>query len=550
MNSSRHILVAVAWPYAAGSRHLGHLAGAYLPADIFARYHRLAGNRVLMVSGSDVHGTPITVLADQEGVEPQAIVDRYHAEFVADWEKLGISWDLYTSTGTPNHYAVTQDVFSRLLEKGYITEGASIQLYDPQAERFLPDRYVEGTCPHCGYRDARGDQCDDCGRTLDAIELVDPRSRMSNATPVTRETRHYFLRLDAFADRLTDWLTTRQGWRRHVKNWAMGMVNEGLPQRAITRDLSWGVPLPPPADRLGDQKRIYVWFDAVIGYLSAAKEWAQIRGTPDEWKRWWEDPDAESYYFIGKDNIPFHAVIWPAMLMGYGGLNLPTDVPANQYVTFRQEKASSSRGVGRSIGWYADRIQPDALRYALGSILPEQNDTDFSDAELIRRVNDELVATWGNLVHRVLSMAHSWCGGKTPEGQSPGTDDVALLAKVDAGLTQTGKMLEKVELRAGLRQAMEGAQAVNIYLNAQAPWLLRREDPRRAETVLHTALSAINGLKTAFAPYLAFSSERLHEMLGQPGSVADGGWSRSPLVPAALEAPRPLFAKLDEDLLD
>ena len=550
MNSSRHILVAVAWPYAAGSRHLGHLAGAYLPADIFARYHRLAGNRVLMVSGSDVHGTPITVLADQEGVGPQAIVDRYHAEFVADWEKLGISWDLYTSTGTPNHYAVTQDVFSRLLEKGYITEGASIQLYDPQAERFLPDRYVEGTCPHCGYRDARGDQCDDCGRTLDAIELIDPRSRMSNATPVTRETRHYFLRLDAFGDRLTEWLTTRQGWRRHVKNWAMGMVNEGLPRRAITRDLSWGVPLPPPADRLGEQKRIYVWFDAVIGYLSAAKEWSQIQGTPDEWKRWWEDPDAESYYFIGKDNIPFHAVIWPAMLMGYGGLNLPTDVPANQYVTFRQEKASSSRGVGRSIGWYADRIQPDALRYALGSVIPEQNDTDFSDAELIRRVNDELVATWGNLVHRVLSMAHAWYGGRTPEGRSPVADDVALLAKVDAGLTQTGRMLEKVELRAGLRQAMEGAQAVNIYLNAQAPWLSRKEHPQRAETVLHTALSAINGLKTAFAPYLAFSSERLHTMLGQPGSVADAGWSRSPLVPAVLEAPRPLFAKLDEDLLD
>ena len=550
MNSTRHILVAVAWPYAAGSRHLGHLAGAYLPADIFARYHRLAGNRVLMVSGSDVHGTPITVLADQEGVGPQAIVDRYHAEFVADWEKLGISWDLYTSTGTPNHYAVTQDVFSRLLEKGYITEGASIQLFDPQAERFLPDRYVEGTCPNCGYRDARGDQCDDCGRTLDAIELIEPRSKMSDATPISRETRHYFLRLDAFADRLTEWLTTRQGWRRHVKNWAMGMVTEGLPQRAITRDLSWGVPLPPPADQLGDRKRIYVWFDAVIGYLSAAKEWAHIKGSPDEWKRWWEDPDAESYYFIGKDNIPFHAVIWPAMLMGYGGLNLPTDIPANQYVTFRQEKASTSRGVGRSISWYADRIQPDSLRYALGSVLPEQNDTDFSDSELIRRVNDELVATWGNLVHRVLSMAHSWYGGKMPEGHSPATDDVALLAKIDAGLAQAGKLLERVELRAGLRQAMEGAQAVNIYLNAQAPWLLRRKDPRRAETVLHTALSAINGLKTTFAPYLAFSSETIHTMLGQPGSVADGGWSRSPLVPAVLEAPRPLFAKLDEDLLD
>ena len=550
VKSRRHILVAVAWPYAAGSRHLGHMAGAYLPADIFARYHRIAGNRVLMVSGSDVHGTPITVLADREGVEPQVIVDRYHAEFLTDWEKLGISWDLYTSTGTPNHYEVTQDVFSRLLERGYITEGASTQLYDPKAKRFLPDRYVEGTCPNCGYRDARGDQCDNCGRTLDAIELIEPRSKMSDATPVTRETKHFFLRLDAFSDRLSEWLSTRRGWRRHVQNWAMGMVNEGLPQRAITRDLLWGVPLPPPADRIGEGKRIYVWFDAVIGYLSAAKEWARIQGAPEAWKRWWEDPEAESYYFIGKDNIPFHAVIWPAMLMGYGDLNLPTDVPANQYVTFRQEKASSSRGIGRSVGWYADRIQADALRYALGSALPEQNDTDFSDTELIRRVNDELVATWGNLVHRVLSMAHNWYGGRMPQSLSPDGDDAALLAEIDHRLEKAGEMLERVELRAGLRQAMEGAQAGNVYLNAQAPWLLRREDPDRAETVLSTALSAINGLKVAFSPYLPFSSEKIHAMLGQPGTSADGGWQRSPLSEGALARPQPLFEKLDEDLLD
>ncbi len=549
MKSSRHILVAVAWPYAAGSRHLGHLAGAYLPADIFARYHRLAGNRVLMVSGSDVHGTPITVLADQEGVEPQVIVDRYHAEFLTDWEKVGIAWDLYTSTGTANHYAVTQDVFSRLLEKEYITEGTSTQHYDPKVERFLPDRYVEGTCPHCGYRDARGDQCDDCGRTLDAVELVEPRSRLSDATPVTRETKHFFLRLDAFEDRLSEWLSTRKGWRRHVQNWALGMVNEGLPQRAITRDLVWGVPLPPPADRLGEGKRIYVWFDAVIGYLSAAKEWARIQGTPDEWKHWWEDPDAESYYFIGKDNIPFHAVIWPAMLMGYGGLNLPTDVPANQYVTFRQEKASSSRGIGRSVGWYADRIQPDALRYALASALPEQNDTDFSDTELIRRVNEELVATWGNLVHRVLSMAHSWYGGRMPRLLSSDDEDAALLERIDAGLSEAARLLEKVELRAGLRQAMEGAQAVNVFLNAQTPWLLRRHDPDRAETVIRTALSAIAGLQVAFSPYLPFSSAKLGEMLGLAGSA--DGWKRPALSDGTtLKKPRPLFAKLEDGLLD
>ncbi len=540
----------MAWPYAAGSRHLGHLAGAYLPSDIFARYHRIAGNRVLMVSGSDVHGTPITVLADQENVTPQAIVDRYHAEFLTDWEKLGISWDLYTSTGTANHYAVTQDIFSRLLEKGYITEGESTQLFDPKADRFLPDRYVEGTCPHCGYGDARGDQCDECGRTLDAIELIDPRSRMSDATPVTKETKHFFLRLDVFGERLGEWLSTRQGWRRHVKNWAMGMINEGLPQRAITRDLLWGVPLPPPADRLGEGKRIYVWFDAVIGYLSAAKEWAQRQGTPDEWKRWWEDPEAESYYFIGKDNIPFHTVIWPAMLMGYGGLNLPTDVPANQYVTFRSEKASTSRGIGRSVGWYADRIQPDALRYALSSVMPEQNDTDFSDSELIRRVNDELVATWGNLVHRVLSMAHSWYGGRMPRCSSPTGEDQALLSEIDLALDEAAEMLERVELRAALRRAMEGAQAVNVYLNAQAPWLRRADHPERAETVIYTALNAIGGLKVAFSPYLPFSSAKLHGMLGRPGTLTEGGWRRPEPADATLEKPRPLFNKLDKDLLE
>ena len=368
VKSRRHILVAVAWPYAAGSRHLGHMAGAYLPADIFARYHRIAGNRVLMVSGSDVHGTPITVLADREGVEPQAIVDRYHAEFLTDWEKLGISWDLYTSTGTPNHYEVTQDVFSRLLEKGYITEGTSTQLYDPKAHRFLPDRYVEGTCPHCGYRDARGDQCDDCGRTLDAIELIAPRSRMSDATPVTRETKTLLPAVGRlFGDRLTEWLTTREGWRRHVKNWAMGMVNEGLPQRAITRDLLLGS-APPSTRRPAGGPQAHLCVVRRGDRLSLGRQGVGAdTGSPGcSGNDGGRIPDAESYYFIGKDNIPFHAVIWPAMLMGYGDLNLPTDVPANQYVTFRQEKASSSRGIGRSVGWYADRIQADALRYALG----------------------------------------------------------------------------------------------------------------------------------------------------------------------------------------
>ncbi len=544
---SRRILVAVAWPYASGPRHLGHLAGAYLPADIFARYHRLAGNQVLMVSGSDVHGTPITVRADQEGVPPQVIVDRHHSEFLRDWEKIGISWDLYTSTGTPNHYAVTQEVFLRLLENGYLEKRTSSQFYDPEADRFLPDRYVQGTCPHCGYPEARGDQCDNCGRTLDPVDLIDPVSKISGARPVERDTEHYFLLLSKLEDRLREWLETRTGWRRHVRNWALGMVNEGLPDRAITRDLEWGVPLP--VDDLGPGKRIYVWFDAVIGYLSASKEWAASSGDPEAWRLWWQDPEAESYYFVGKDNIPFHTVIWPAMLMGYGGLDLPTNVPANQYVTFEAQKASASRGVGRSIGWYTERLEPDALRYAIGSVLPEQNDTDLSDEEMIRRINEELVATWGNLVNRVLSLSHRNFEGRVPVPGDLTPADEALIASIDTALTTTAAHIEAVELRAGLRTAMEAATEVNVYLNAEAPWQVLKTDAARAGTILWVAIQAISGIRVALSPYLPWTTTRLGEMLGL--DPEPGAWER-PVVTGgnALGEIGPLFTKLEPGALD
>jgi methionyl-tRNA synthetase len=544
---SKRILVAVAWPYASGPRHLGHLAGAYLPADIFARYHRLAGNDVLMVSGSDAHGTPITVRADNEGVEPQVIVDRYHAEFLENWDRLGISWDLYTSTDTPNHHAVTQDMFLGLLANGYLAKRTSSQLYDPEAGRFLPDRYVEGTCPHCGYPEARGDQCENCGRTLDPTDLINPRSRLTGATPVSRDTEHFFLLLSKLEEPLREWLESRAGWRKHVKNWALGMVNEGLPDRAITRDIEWGVTIP--VDDLGPGKRIYVWFDAVIGYLSASKEWAQNSGDPAAWKKWWEDPEAESYYFVGKDNIPFHTVIWPAMLMGYGGLNLPTDVPANQYVTFASEKASASRGVGKSMGWYADRLEPDALRYAIASVLPEQNDTDLSDEDIIRRINEELVATWGNLVNRVLSLSERNFAGKVPSPGPLTATDEALIASVDKALGTAAGHIEAVELRAGLRAAMDAAAEVNAYLNSEEPWKALKTDPERAGTILWTAIQAISGIRVGLSPYLPFSSARLGEMLGiGPGLT---GWRR-PEVPGGtpLGDASPLFLKLESDALD
>ena len=537
--AGRPVLVAVAWPYASGSRHLGHLAGAYLPADIYARHQRLVGNRVLMVSGSDVHGTPITVRADAEGVTPRDIADRYHAEFVADWDRLGISWDLYTSTGTENHAAVTHDLFLRLLENGHIDRRTSDQYYDAEASRFLPDRYIEGTCPHCHYAEARGDQCEDCGRTLDPEELVDPRSKITGGTPEVRQTEHFYLRLSDFSEALGAWLDGRQGWRRHVLNFSKGWVEDGLHDRAITRDLDWGVEVP--VDDLGPGKRIYVWFEAVIGYLSASKEWAQLQGDPEAWRDWWEGDEARSVYFIGKDNIPFHTIIWPGMLLGYGGLNLPTDVPANQYVTFKGGKASASRGVGLTIGEGLDLFQADALRYALAASLPEQSDTDLSIDEIGRRINEELVATWGNLVNRVLSMVHSTCGGVVPEVGGRTADDLAVLATVDGALDVVTDLIERVELRAALRTGMDAAATVNAYLNATEPWKLARSDPERAQAVLSTALAAVAGVRVALSPYLPFSTMALDDELGP----VDAWQRREPVPGSPIGKPVPLFAKVD-----
>ena len=538
-HSSTPILVAVAWPYASGSRHLGHLAGAYLPADVFARYQRLMGNRVLMVSGSDVHGTPITVRADAEGVTPSEIADKYHAEFVKDWERLDISWDCYTSTGTNNHKEVVQELFMTLLNKGHIDKRTSEQYFDQEVNRFLPDRYIEGSCPHCEYLEARGDQCENCGRTLDPQELVNPRSKISGSEPELRSTEHFYLRLSDFEDSLEQWLSTRQGWRKHVLNFSKGWIEEGLQDRAITRDLDWGIEIP--VDDLGEGKRIYVWFEAVVGYLSAAKEWAAKQGEPESWKDWWENDEAQSFYFIGKDNIPFHTIIWPGMLIGNGGLNLPTDVPANQYVTFKGGKASASRGVGLTIGEGLDMFEPDALRYALAANLPEQSDTDISIEEIVRRINEELVATWGNLVNRVLSMVNKTCEGQAPPSGDKKDEDNKVLAEVDSMLLKASHQLEKVEIRAALRSAMDGAAAVNAYLNATEPWRVAKEDHDRATTILSTALEAINGVRVALAPYLPFSTTKLEEILGPISS-----WQRTPVAAGTpIPKPTPLFAKIE-----
>ncbi|MCH8090074.1 MAG: methionine--tRNA ligase [Chloroflexi bacterium] len=543
------ILIGVAWPYANGPLHLGHLAGAYLPADIFARYHRARGSEVLMVSGSDQHGTPITIRAEQEGVSPQQVVDRYHSQFLDCWERLGISFDLFTTTGTANHAAMAQEIFSALYQKGYIYKDTMLLPYCPTCKRFLADRYIVGTCPVCGYADARGDQCDNCGSTLDPKDLKEPRCRISGDTPDFLESEHFFLKLTAFQEQLLNWVRQQTHWRPSVLNFTTRFLEGGLKDRAVTRDLDWGVPVPIPGY---DSKRIYVWFEAVIGYLSASMEHSQAIGKPQYWEKFWKE-ECRVYNFLGKDNIPFHTIIWPAMLMGYGGLNLPYDVPANEFLTFESQQFSTSRNWGVWVSDYLDRFEPDPLRYYLSANMPETSDSDFSWREYLRRNNDELVATYGNLVHRVLTLTHRHFEGRVPEPQSQDEIGLQLLVKAEEHFVEAGQYLEGCRFRMGITSLMGLAREANRYLDATAPWRLVKEDIFKAASCLWTALTVINCLKTGLYPYLPYSSEKLHKMLGFQDDVRDHGWVWSPnLLPPGqpLGQLEPLFTKLDDSIIE
>ena len=536
---SKNILVSVAWPYASGSRHLGHIGGAYLPADIFARYHRIVGNKVLMVSGSDAHGTPITVRADEEGVTPIDIVEKYHKEFLGYWDKLSISWDNYTTTMTENHKEVTHDIFLKLLEKEYIYKAKTLQAYDPSENRFLPDRYVEGKCPKCDYESARGDQCDSCSSTLDPEELIDPKSKISGNNAEFKETEHFFLKLSALGEDLIPWLETKDGWRPHVINWAKSFVKEGLQDRAITRDLDWGIDIP--VDDLGDGKKIYVWFEAVIGYLSASIEWSN-NDESRNWEDWWKNKDAESYYFIGKDNVPFHSVIWPAILAGYGDLNLPTNVPANQYILIKGEKASASRSVGKSLSEYLEEWEPDAIRYTLASVLPEQADSELSESEMIRRNNEELVATWGNLVQRVFTQIENNIDN-IDEASDETEVDTTLLKSGEEAFNNVGEHIEKVELKAALQEAMRYVSKVNIYLNETEPWKIIGEDSKRASRILYTALTAIDACSNLLSPFMPSTSEKVSNAIPKESNNL---WSMNSIkIGTQIETIGHLFKKFD-----
>jgi methionyl-tRNA synthetase len=577
----RKILVAVAWPYANGPRHIGHVAGFGVPSDTFARYHRLRGNEVLMVSGTDEHGTPVMVAADAAGESPRETADRFNQVIREDLRDLGLSYDLFTRTTTRNHYDVTRDVFRTLYEKGFVVEREALGAFSATTGHTLPDRYIEGTCPICGFPSARGDQCDNCGNQLDPTDLIDPRSTIDGTPPVFETTNHLFLDLPAFKEQLTAWIESKDTWRQNVRRFSLNFVKE-LKPRPITRDLDWGVPIPVDGYDGREDKRIYVWFDAVIGYLSASIEWAAIRGTPDAWRDWWQDPDAEHTYFMGKDNIVFHTVIWPSMLLGYGAggtygagrgdLELPDNVASSEFLTMEGKQFSTSRGIQILVRDFLSRYDPDALRYFLTIAGPETQDTDFTWAEFVRRNNDELVATWGNLVNRTLQSAFKNFGVvPTPGDLSP--EDEALLREIDAGFETVGSLIEAARFRHALQEVMRLCALGNQYIAEQAPWSKLEASRGRAATILYVSLRVVDSLKTMLAPFLPFSAQRLHELLGYDNVIAgrlalepvgegeddhivltgdyaswDGRWEPSAL-PAGqvLRDPKPLFAKLDPE---
>jgi methionyl-tRNA synthetase len=586
--SDRHILTAVAWPYANGPRHIGHVSGFGVPSDVFSRYHRMVGDRVLMVSGTDEHGTPITVAADAEGVTPREIADRNNRIIVGDLQLLGLSYDLFTRTTTVNHARIAQEIFLGLLKNGYVFPKTTLGAISPSTGRTLPDRYIEGTCPICGYDGARGDQCDNCGNQLDPVDLINPKSRINGETPKFVEEEHYFLDLPAFTRSLGDWLDSRRGWRPNVLNFAKNLLTD-LKPRSYTRDIDWGVPVPLDGWRDRPDKRIYVWFDAVVGYLSASIEWARRSGDDDAWRQWWQTPDSDAYYFMGKDNIVFHAEIWPAQLLGYDGegdkggtpgslgrLNLPTEVVSSEFLTMEGRKFSSSRQVVIYVRDFLARYDADALRYFIAAAGPESQDTDFTWAEFLRRNNDELVAGWGNLVNRTVSMAAKNVGAVPTPGELTGADR-ALLESTRGAFGPVGELLSRNRQKAAATEAMRVVGEANKYLSDQAPWKLK-EDLARRDTVLHTALQAVSDCNALLTPFLPHSAQKVHELLGGTGvwspeprveevtDLDDGSpypiitgdydegqavWASRPLPPGTpLSPPTPVFRKLDESIVE
>ena len=599
---TKSVLTAVAWPYANGPRHIGHVAGFGVPSDVFARYQRMTGANVLMVSGTDEHGTPLLVQAEKEGVTVQELADRYNRQIVHDLAGLGLSYDLFTRTTTRNHYAVVQELFRGLHDNGYMVKQTTLDAISPSTGRTLPDRYIEGTCPICGADGARGDQCDNCGNQLDPADLINPVSKINGETPQFVETEHFLLDLPALADALSAWLKERQDWRPNVLKFSLNLLEDIRP-RAMTRDIDWGVPIPIEGWQDNNAKKLYVWFDAVVGYLSASIEWAYRIGEPEAWRTFWTNPDAVSYYFMGKDNITFHSQIWPAELLGYrgegsregtvgqlGSLELPTEVVSSEYLTMSGSKFSSSKGVVIYVKDFLEEFGADPLRYFIAVAGPENNDTDFTWDEFVRRINNELANGWGNLVNRTVSMAHKNFGEVPTPGELSDADQ-AILDLASRTFDEAGDALSHSRFKQGITKIMHVVGEANAYIAEQEPWKLAKDETQRERlaTVLWTALQVVSDCNTMLTPFLPHTAQAVHETLGRDGvwaalpevvEVTDDQpvepvgaglpekgrsypvimgnyrdqqavWTRIDVVPGtALSKPRPLIAKLDPELAE
>lgn len=515
-------LVTSALPYANGPIHLGHLAGAYLPADIYVRFRKLNGDDVVYICGSDEHGVPITIRAAQEGTTPAEVVKKYHDQFEDSFRRMGIDFDNFSGTARPKHYEISQKFFLELNENKHIMTKTENQFYDDVHKKFLPDRYVEGKCPHCGYEKARGDQCDKCGRLLNPEDLIEPKSMLSGKKPVIKQTRHWYLKLQDFEKKLIEWIESNKNWKDNVRKFVLGWIDkEGLHERAITRDIDWGIPVPL-AEAKG--KVLYVWFDAPIGYISSTVEWAEKTGNPDKWKEYWQDDNTRLVHFIGKDNIPFHAVIWPAVLMGQTTKYiLPFDIPANEYLTLEGEKFSTSQNWAVWVDEYLEHFPPDPLRFFLASNAPESKDADFSWKAFQTRNNEELANILGNFANRTLTFINAHLDGKVPEGNY-GAEETEIFSSLEAKIADIAGSFENYKVREATKLIMDIARIGNKYFDDTKPWVLKKDNPEKLKTVINVCMNILRVLNFAMVPVVPFSAEKLWKMIGEKGSILDERW--------------------------
>ncbi|MFC1735986.1 methionine--tRNA ligase [Candidatus Hydrogenedentota bacterium] len=548
--STEKILITSALPYANGSLHIGQIAGAYLPADIYARFNRLKGNDVVYICGADEYGVAMTIKAESEEISPQELVEKYFKEHKHDFGELGFSFDNFSRTSLPVHHETTKEVFLKLHENGYITTKCVLQLQCAQCSRFLPDRYVEGECPHCGDPGARGDQCEACGRWIEATELVHPVCKTCGGTPVPKETTQWFFTLSKFQVQLQEWIGSKDGWKENVRNFCKGWFKEGLEDRAITRDISWGIPVPLEE---AEGKVFYVWFDAPIGYISATKEWASKVGKPDKWKEYWCDPECKLVHFIGKDNIVFHSIVWPSFLMGHGDYNLPTDIPANEFLNIEGSKLSTSRNWAVWVPEFLKTFSADSLRYCLAVNAPENRDTDFSWKDFQLKNNKDLADVLGNFVNRTLTFIRKYFDGKVPEPGEFSERDNELLVLLEDAPEKIGKLLSRFSVKQATSELMHLARAGNKYFDDERPWATRKTDMRRCGTSLYVCVEAISTLAVLFSPVIPFSAQKMWEWTGGNGDVSSASWQdsgkRTVKTGLPIEHPEVLFRKIDDAVI-